>query len=859
MRNNLKRCVFSFSIFLAGLLSVAFAQVQTIKPWTYWWWMGNAVNKNDLKHELLNFKKAGIGGVHIIPIYGVKGYEDQFKDFLSSEWIKVYKYTLDEAKKSGLGVDISTGTGWPFGGPNVTMDMAAKKLVLKGNEFTSAPTLQKVKRAAPGGEGYVLDPFSRKDMIEYLGRFDSSIVKYKSLRSFYYDSYEVYNANWTNDFLREFKKKRGYDLPSVRALFTDEKPGLSQDLIRMDYQQTLSELLLEASGTWAQWANKNGFKTRYQAHGSPGNLLDLYAVASIPETESFGSSAFPIPYLRVDKDYPAATSGRPNVLVMKFASSAADLSGKALVSSETCTWLGDHFKVSLSQVKPQVDQLFTGGINHIFFHGTTYSPRAEKYPGWLFYASTNFGATSHFYKEFPLLNQYITNCQRILQTSIPDNDVLVYFPINDIWADTRYADDGIHMLNVHRPDKWLFPFPFGKIATELKEDGFTFDYVSDAFLERANVKNKMISISTNTYKTLVVPDCSYMPEATIKQLIRLAQKGVTIIFDKSLPKSTTGYYRHQQASQAFEKDKQELIRLKNCIITHNLKGELNKNKIQNETIAGQGLSFIRKKQEGKHIYFVTNLKDQFKNGWIELNSSGTENYSFYDPLTNERKHFTTRKEGDKTQIYLTLLPGQSCFIMEDQEKTVNNDRIPPVDFEEFKINTDWKLQFLEGRPAYTKAFKLDSAQSWTTLSDTASFFSGTAAYSAFIDIPDSLLKKKELILYLGDVRESAAVTINGRYIGTCWSLPFQIKIPNHVLKAGANQLDIAVTNLSANYMRVYDKEHPEWKKFYDINFVNINGRPFSTADWSPMPSGLNSNNLSIKSTEENVLNNLNQK
>ena len=207
MGNNLKRCIFSSSVFLIGLLSVAFAQVQTIKPWTYWWWMGNAVNKNDLKYELLNFKKAGIGGVHVIPIYGVKGYEDQFKNFLSPEWIKVYEYTLDEAKKLGLGVDISTGTGWPFGGPDVTLEMAAKKLVLNGNEFTSAPTLQKVKRAAPGGEGYVLDPFSSKDMIQYLNRFDSTLMHSQSIRSFIYTTYEVYNANWTNDFLIEFKTK----------------------------------------------------------------------------------------------------------------------------------------------------------------------------------------------------------------------------------------------------------------------------------------------------------------------------------------------------------------------------------------------------------------------------------------------------------------------------------------------------------------------------------------------------------------------------------------------------------------------------------------------------------------------------
>ncbi len=104
-------------------------------------------------------------------------------------------------------------------------------------------------------------------------------------------------------------------------------------------------------------AKKRDFLTRYQAHGSPGNLLDLYDEADIPETESFGTSRFPIPGLRVDPDYSEKQFGTPNPLAMKFASSAADFSGKKLVSSETGTWLANHFKVSLSQVKPQIDEL----------------------------------------------------------------------------------------------------------------------------------------------------------------------------------------------------------------------------------------------------------------------------------------------------------------------------------------------------------------------------------------------------------------------------------------------------------------------------------------------------------------------
>ena len=43
------------------------------KPGTYWWWMGSAVDKENLTYNLESLAGAGIGNVHIIPIYGVKG------------------------------------------------------------------------------------------------------------------------------------------------------------------------------------------------------------------------------------------------------------------------------------------------------------------------------------------------------------------------------------------------------------------------------------------------------------------------------------------------------------------------------------------------------------------------------------------------------------------------------------------------------------------------------------------------------------------------------------------------------------------------------------------------------------------
>src|SRR5262249_10155801 len=100
------------------------------RPWAYWWWMGSAVDKTNLTRELQRYHDAGLGGIHIIPIYGVKGWEDRYIDYLSPDWMEMLRYTVTEAERLGLGVDMTTGTGWCFG-PSASDQDANASVVLK--------------------------------------------------------------------------------------------------------------------------------------------------------------------------------------------------------------------------------------------------------------------------------------------------------------------------------------------------------------------------------------------------------------------------------------------------------------------------------------------------------------------------------------------------------------------------------------------------------------------------------------------------------------------------------------------------------------------------------------------------------
>lgn len=430
-------------------------------PWTYWWWPGSAVDEANITRNLERYAAAGLGGVHIIPIYGAMGYEDRYIPYLSPRWMQVLSHTVSEAKRLGMGVDMTSGTGWPFGGPQVAPETAARKVHIEklaceggaafrhdfgkavivavrasdakgatvdlsgklspsGELVWSAPsgswtiyalvvegTGQKVKRAAPGGEGLVMDYFSRNALANYLSKFDRAFDAAgpsARVRAFYNDSYEVYGADWTENLPCEFKARRGYDLLAHLPELAGDGPDDRVSRVRHDYNETVSDLLLdEFARSWAAWAHRRGSVTRSQSHGSPGNLLDLYAAADIPETEAFGPSGFPIPGLMTGSTDIPEEFGHPDMLVGKFASSAAHVAGKPLVSSESCTWLGEHFKVALSQVKPEIDALFLAGVNHIFFHGIAYSPDDASWPGWLFYASTDFTPANTIWRDIPSL------------------------------------------------------------------------------------------------------------------------------------------------------------------------------------------------------------------------------------------------------------------------------------------------------------------------------------------------------------------------------------------------------------------------------------------------------------------------
>lgn len=803
------------------------------RPGVYWWWPGSAVDRENITWNLETLQKAGVGGAHIIPIYGVKGEEDCFIPYLSPQWMEMLDHSVAEAERLGMWVDMSTGTGWPFGGSIVPPEDGELRLVVKDGKTEIQRANWRVKRAAPGGVGDVLNPYDGAALETYLGHFDQAFADSGASfpRAQYHDSFE-YRGNWCRDFFEQFKKRRGYDLSEHMDALAGVGEADTISRVKCDYRQTLAELHLEFIEKWVAWSHGHGCITRNQAHGSPTNLLDTYAAVDIPETEIFGASVFEIPGLRRDPDNVNDDPIHP--LIAYMASSAAHVSGRQRVSSETCTWIRNHFRSALSQVKPEIDQLFLTGINHVIYHGCCYSPQDAEWPGWLFYASLEANPRNAFWRDIPALNEYIARCQSILQSGKPSNDILLYWPIYDLWS----KPDGLNQNCTVHQEGWLTDSACGQLAMELRQQGYQFDFISDRQLAKVKQTEAGLESGGALYRAVIVPPTEHMPVETLANMVELADAGASVFFVGGLPSEVPGLSnretRQSQLTQLTATAKAVgSVRLLEGVAP----GELPREIVPREAMIDLGLKCIRRTHEGGYHYFIANMSSKCVDGWVPL-ARQAASAAILDPLTGDGGVATTRTGERGTEIYLQLDPGETCIVRTFTDKKIAGRLWPILDscVDAMEITGAWQVDFIDGGPELPASFSTSELKSWTELGDEeARRFAGTGRYRIEFTLPS--VEADDWCLDLGEVRESARVKVNGHDAGTRFALPYKLNIGKY-LTQGTNSLEVEVTNLSANRIRDLDTRKVPWKKFHDINFVNHNYKPFDASKWPLTPSGL---------------------
>ena len=857
------------------------AVTREAKPWTRWWWLGSAVDEANLTREIAALDSAGFGGVEVTVIYGARGADSAYIPYLTPRWVDVVRHAATEAGRRGMGLDLPQGSGWRIGGPPVQPADANQSLAItvdsvRGGESWErdlagrridaivavaddgrrvritppaagiarwvAPAAGRwtvyaagtrfsgdnVKRPAPGGEGPALDPFSATATERYLRMFSQRTQAWPrgTIRSYFHDSFE-YTGDGSAELFPFFRNRRGYDLADELPALAGRGDTVHVARIQSDYRQTLDEMLLEHFvRKLTSWSHARGALMREQAHGSPGNLLDLYAASDIPETEIFGVIGSP------DAD----------PLINKFASSAAHVAGRRLASAEAFTWLGEHFTGTLAHMKTAADGMFLAGINHLVYHGTAYSPSSAAWPGWQFYASMEVNPRNAIWRDLPAFNRYVTRVQSVMQEGIADGDVLLYWPIWDNWhSPSRRRMD----FRVHDP-VWFNDRPFGRLARSLHLSGIGVDYVSDRQLASSvSVSGGRVRSAGGRWSAVVVPNAQRMPPATFTRLLALARSGATVIFVGPLPADVPGASRVREreaelaaaqrglAWRALSGYRVASVGRGRLLLGDDIEPLLAAAGVERDPMADQtGLHVVRRALGDERRYFA--VAHDAVDRWIDVDGSPAA-VALLDPMTGRTGLASTRIAGGRTQAFVQLARGRS-LVIRTSPRPIRGEawRYATPAAAPVELRGHWTVTFLGGGPVLPTPFTTDSVTTWTGRGDDdADRFAGTARYSLTFDAPDTASRH---LLTLGTVHESARVRLNGRELGAL--IEPGASVETGPLRPTGNVLEVEVTNLAANRVRDLDRRGVQWRIFRDINFVGIDYRPFDASRWPVRPSGL---------------------
>jgi hypothetical protein len=519
-----------------------------------WWWFGPFVEEAELARELEAMAAAGIGGVEVAAVYplSTSDAEREAGGFLSERHLSRLRFAAETAHRLGLRFDVTLGSGWSYGGPHITDETAARRLRWDAREVppralriaapswpgdelvaayvgdgseqepptrwdplpvsdgavevptgsgprvvllaVSSPTGQNVKRAAAGAEGPVLDHCSRAATEAHLRAVADPIlaaVGSELVTAVFCDSLEVYAADWTPALPAEFRTRRGYDLlPELPLLHTR---GEGSDRLRADVAATLGELYEENFvAVVREWAAAHDVLFRIQSYGQPPGTLSAYRHADLPEGEGWGWRS---------------------VTQTKWATSAAHLYERPVVSSETWTWVhSPSFAATPLDLAGEAHEHLLLGVNQLIGHGWPYSPHET--PGWIFYASGALNDANPWWPAMPELTRYLHRLCWLMQQGEPVVDVALYAPSRDAAASftpgTRGYLDLWHATRDHIGEE---------LPAALREAGYDYDLVDDTALQEADL---------GRYRVIVLPGVTDLPEATARLLEKLDVAVVTV-------------------------------------------------------------------------------------------------------------------------------------------------------------------------------------------------------------------------------------------------------------------------------------------------------------------------------------------
>jgi glycosyl hydrolase family 106( putative alpha-L-rhamnosidase) len=754
-----------------------------------WWWFGPAVTKPELEREMNVMKQGGIGGFDVEPTYplALDGELPGLKNLklMSPEHLEALRFTAEKAKELGLRMDLTLGSGWPYGGPQFSRSEGTGAIRASAPVTVAAGQTSVALPAGGGGRGGgdngaivaallgpVANPAAGESSYVPL-KIDGRTAQLPSdLRgatrvTFYTigpaglvqvkrpafggegNIIDHYSPTVIGKFIKEIAE------PEILACGPNPPYAIFCDSLEVGGENWTPNLL-------AEFQKRRGYDLTPLLPALFGDLgpktLDIRHDWGQTVTEIFNDyfntaftklahdnhSKFTIqgygtpPAALYSYAYADIAEGEQytwkSFSATRWASSANHLLGRPVTSSETFTWLHSVvFRATPLDMKAEADLHFLCGINQIICHGWPYTAEGASYPGWSFYAAAVFDEKNPWWIVMPDVTKYLQRVSYILRQGTPANDVALFLPNSDAWASfgRNFSMNAALAGTAAGPVK------------AITDAGYNLDFFDDQLLAmRGAVSGNTLAFGDVHYRAVILPNVERVPVATMQTLEKFAKAGGIVIATRRLPDLAPGYLATAADTQTVRDIAQRLFKDANApgvfIEDEAQLGAVLAKKISPDvamTPVAPDIGIVHRHTDGGEIYFVANTSNQPRNVQAAFRVEGLQP-EIWNAMDGSVKPATVaKKSAGTTTVDLNLEPYASTIVAFTKRSlpapriVLWNGPIPsPVD-----LSSGWTVSFGKDAP-----IAMDTLASWITLTNEI-HFSGVATYEKTVNIAPGML------------------------------------------------------------------------------------------------------------------------
>ena len=682
---------------------------------------------------------------------------------------------------------------------------------------------RKNRPASPSGSGLECDKLSVRAVDAHFDAYIGEVLKRvppeargeHGFNGVLLDSYEVSGQNWTQGFEKEFMARAGYDITPwlpVLAGYPVESATATDRFLR-DFRRAIADLFaVSYAGRLQKRCHENGLAFYCEPYGNgPFDDLQYGIWCDVPMSEFWPIRDADHTLAELARTpwkgrFMEARWGNRALGNGRIVASMAHVWGKPIVGAEAFTSYPTEVSGRWLQdpyaLKAQGDRVFTDGVNRMIFHRYVHQPwTPTRYPGM---TMAHYGF--HFERTITWWEHgakewvgYLTRAQQLLQQGKFQADVL-------FWCGEEAPNFGTG----------------GEVPA-----GYACDHCPTDVLARLKVEDGQVVVPGGIrYRILAVPPQVKFSAGPAAELERLKAAGAIV----------TTY--DDVAARLPPPD---------------------------FTCDDPDVTWIHRRAGDDDIYFVANPNTNANTIVCSFRVAG-KTAERWNAETGEVASLAARAKDGRTEVTLDCAPADGIFVVFRKTPTVGATpaRSPAQTVATHPVLGPWSVTFRQtGESEDCAKAVFTNLASWTQNADeTIRYFSGTATYTLAKPHPFSPQSGRRIFLDLGDVKNIAEVTVNGRAYPALWKPPFRLDVTDAVAGASSRAIEfsVKVTNLWPNRL-IGDAKKPadcvwssknHYKKAFPAGWPDwlLEGKPsptgrrtFATADlWSatdePLPSGL---------------------